>query len=426
MKALDVYFHGKLAGVLEQTPEGRIEFSYAEEWIQSENARPISQSLPLRAETFEERACIGYFGGLLPEEYNREIIARNLGITARNDFAMLREIGGECAGAVSLVNPETTLDAAEHHYTSITENELIEILDQLPQRPLLAGRAEVRLSLAGAQNKVALYKEGEEFSLPLNESPSSHILKPEGERFPKLTINEAYCLNLARLAGLPTTEAEAKTFGQHRCLVVERYDRIRSHAGQLQRLHQEDFCQALGIPTRIKYQNEGGPDLATCFQLLRNASTRPARDLINLFNAVIFNFLIGNNDAHGKNFSLLYTRKGGVQSVQLAPLYDLVSTASYPELSQKMAMKIGSTYLPFKLRLNDWEHHWERIGFSKKQALKQTLQFIEQIDLLTKNPSNITEDAIGKIIQTRVENLRKMLTISAHLKAPRLSKEGTA
>jgi serine/threonine-protein kinase HipA len=374
------------------------------------DANPLSQSLPLKTETFEERECIGFFGGLLPEEYNREIIARNLGITARNDFAMLREIGGECAGAISLVDPDRPVDTEEHHYTSISEEELIEILNQLPQRPLLAGRAEVRLSLAGAQNKVALYQGGEGFSLPLNESPSSHILKPEWERFPKLAMNEAYCLNLARLAGLPTTQAEAKVFGEHRCLVVERYDRIRSQAGQLQRLHQEDFCQALGIPTRIKYQNEGGPNLANCFQLIRSASTRPARDLINLFNAVIFNFLIGNNDAHGKNFSLLYTRKNGVQSVQLAPLYDLVSTASYPELSQKMAMKIGSTYLPSKLRLKDWEYHWEHIGFSKKQAHKQTLEFVEQINSLANDPSNTTEEAIGKIIQTQAKDLQKMLT----------------
>ena len=124
-------------------------------------------------------------------------------------------------------------------YTSISESELIEILDQLPQRRLLAGRAQVRLSLAGAQNKVALFKEGKEFSLPLHESPSSHFLKPEWERFPKLSLNEAYCLNLARRAGLPTTEAEAITFGPHHCLVVERYDRIRDRTGQLQRLHQE-------------------------------------------------------------------------------------------------------------------------------------------------------------------------------------------
>lgn len=239
MKALNVYFHGELAGALELTPEGRIEFSYNGDWLESKGAHPLSQSLPLQPETFEERECIGFFGGLLPEEYNREIFARNLGITARNDYAMLREIGGECAGAVSLVAPETTPDKTEHSYTSISESELIEILDQLPQRRLLAGRAQVRLSLAGAQNKVALFKEGKEFSLPLHESPSSHFLKPEWERFPKLSLNEAYCLNLARRAGLPTTEAEAITFGPHHCLVVERYDRIRDRTGQLQRLHQE-------------------------------------------------------------------------------------------------------------------------------------------------------------------------------------------
>jgi len=409
MKTLHVYFHDELTGALVQTLEGRIEFSYNRDWLESKGVHPLSQSLPLQPETFEERECIGFFGGLLPEEYNREIIARNLGITARNDFAMLREIGGECAGAVSLVEPETVLEKAEHRYASISESELIEILDQLPQRPLLAGRAEVRLSLAGAQNKVALFKEGEDFSLPLHESPSSHILKPEWERFPGLSLNEAYCLNLARRSGLPTTEAEATTFGPHRCLVVERYDRILDKAGKLQRLHQEDFCQALGIPTRIKYQNEGGPDLASCFQLIRSASTRPARDLIHLFNVIIFNFLIGNNDAHGKNFSLLYTQKGGQQSVQLAPLYDLVSTASYPELSQKMAMKIGSAYLPSKLRIYDWEHYWEHIGFSKKQAFKQTLQFVDQVESLANSPTNVTEEAIGKIIQERVKNLRQML-----------------
>ena len=280
----------------------------------------------------------------------------------------------------------------------------------MPQRPLLAGRAEIRLSLAGAQNKVALYCEGEAYSLPLNESPSTHILKPEWERFPQLAINEAHCLKLARSAGLPTTEAGVRTFGSHRCLVVERYDRVRNQAGHLQRLHQEDFCQALGVPTRIKYQNEGGPNLASCFQLLRQASTRPARDLIHLFNAVVFNFLIGNNDAHGKDFSLLYPRKDREATVQLAPFYDLVSTTSYPELSQKMAMKIGGSYIPDKLRRNDWEQHWEQIGFSKKQASRQTLQFAEQIESLADSPSNTTEEIIGKIIQDRVNRLRETLS----------------
>jgi serine/threonine-protein kinase HipA len=409
MKTLLVQFFGDTAGELVQTAEGRIEFTYNSSWLKATEARPLSQSLPLQSETFNERACIGFFGGLLPEEYNREIIAKNLGITARNDFAMLREIGGECAGAITLLDPSDSTEKSRQPYEPISDDELIKILDQLPQKPLLAGRAEVRLSLAGAQNKIALFKEGDQFSLPLNESPSSHILKPEHERFPGLTTNEAYCLELANDVGLPTAQAEVKNYGPHRCLVIQRYDRIQTVAGELQRLHQEDFCQALGIPTRIKYQSEGGPNLENCFQLIRSAASRPARDLIHLFNAVTFNYLIGNNDAHGKNFSLLY--KSGKQSpiVQLAPLYDLVCTAHYPELSSKMAMKVGHHYHPKKLRRSDWESYWSAIGFSQKQALKQTLQFIERMESQCHSPDDPIQESIQAIVKSRIQNLRSTI-----------------
>ncbi|MGK0237953.1 MAG: serine/threonine-protein kinase HipA [Candidatus Pelagisphaera sp.] len=409
MKTLLVQFYGHTIGELLQTPEGRIEFTYNSSWLEAKQARPLSQSLPLRRETFNERACIGFFGGLLPEEYNREIIAKNLGITAGNDFAMLRAIGGECAGAVALLDPNQSIEKSTQAYEPITDEELIKILDQLPQKPLLAGRTEVRLSLAGAQNKIALFKKGDRFSLPLNESPSTHILKPELERFPDLTTNEAYCLNLANDVGLPTAQSKVKKYGPHRCLVIKRYDRTSSEVGELQRLHQEDFCQALGIPARIKYQAEGGPSLEHCFQLVRSAASRPARDLIHLFNAVTFNYLIGNNDAHGKNFSLLYTTSNQSPIVQLAPLYDLVSTTYYPQLSSKMAMKIGRNSLPEETRRSDWESYWSVIGFSQKQALKQTLQFIEKMESQCHSPDGQIQKSIQIIVKTRIQNLRSTI-----------------
>ncbi len=409
MKRLRVYLLGQPVGILEQTSTGRIEFRYAEGWLQKDRAHPLSQSLPLEDRVFEERECVGFFGGLLPEEHNREIIARNLGISARNDFAMLREIGGECAGAVSLLDVDATEVSHVQDYQSVSEAEFIDLLDQLPQRPLLAGQDEVRLSLAGAQNKLALYKGEEGFALPLHESPSTHILKPEIERFPNLVENEAYCLRLAGACGLPTSRAESVCFGKHRCLLVERYDRRVDADGNILRLHQEDFCQALGIPTRIKYQNEGGPGLSDCFDLVRRTASAPGRDLIHLYNAVVFNYLIGNNDAHGKNFSLLYREARGGRVVELAPFYDLVSTATYPELSIKMAMKIGGQYLPDKLKLNDWEQFWESIGFSKKQARKQTLQFAEVVEAHSGNSDSEAEVAVGRLIQKRIQALREML-----------------
>ena len=409
MKTLRVDLLGESVGILEQTPTGRIEFRYTKDWLQRAGAHPLSQSLPLEDRVFEERECVGFFGGLLPEEHNREIIARNLGISARNDFAMLREIGGECAGAVSLIEEDAWEVSRAQDYQSVSEAELINLLDQLPQRPLLAGKEEVRLSLAGAQNKLALYRSEKGFALPLNESPSTHILKPEIERFPNLVESEAYCLRLAGACGLPASRAESVCFGKHRCLLVERYDRRVDADGNILRLHQEDFCQAHGIPSRIKYQNEGGPSLSDCFDLVRRAASAPGRDLIHLFNAVVLNYLIGNNDAHGKNFSLLYREVGGGRVVELAPFYDLVSTAIYPELSPKMAMKIGGQYLPEKLRRNDWERLWEEIGFSQKQARKQTLQFAEVVEGNSGKPANETEAAIGRLIHKRIQGLSALL-----------------
>lgn len=198
-------------------------------------------------------------------------------------------------------------------------------------------------------------------------------------------------------------------FGSYRCLLFWRYDRSVDTDGNIERLHQEDFYQALGIPTRIKYQNEGSPGLADCFGLVRRAASAPGRDLIHLSNAVVFNYLVGNNDAHGKNFSLLYREVQGGRVVELPPFYDLVSTVSYPELSPRMAMKIGGQYVPDKLRQNDWARFWESVGFSEKQVWKQTLQFAEVVEAKSGNHQNETEVEIGRLIQKRIRALREAL-----------------
>ena len=408
MKQLKVILLEHEVGVLEQKQDGRISFAYSVEWLKSEHARPLSVSLPLREDAFDERRCAPFFGGLLPEEHNREIVAANLGITAKNDFAMLREIGGECAGAVSLIPIEKSPTSACTDYEIITEADLIALLDQLPQRPLLAGKAEIRLSLAGAQSKVALRVTDSGYALPLNESPSTHIIKPQLERFLGLVDNEAYCLKLAAAAGLNTCDARPKQFGSHQCLLVTRYDRTFGK-DTIGRHHQEDFCQALGISSRTKYQNEGGPGLADCFNLVRAVSANPAKDLIQLFNAVLFNYLIGNNDAHGKNFSLLYESTTNGHATRLAPFYDLASTAIYPELSAKMAMKIGKAYQPDALRLSDWEAAWNGIGFSKSQARKQALQFANRCVACFQTPENEIQAKVQKIASDRSAKLQRSL-----------------
>lgn len=347
-RTLDVYLHRNLVGCLIQDDHGELMFEYRETWLNDPNAVPVSQSLPLRKERYARRACRGFFGGILPEGDKREVLAKNLGISAKNDFAMLEEIGGECAGAITFLCAQEPLPEHEERYRTLSDTELESLLEMLPRRPLLAGEDDVRLSLAGAQDKIAVYIADGRISIPLGGAPSTHILKPAIERFAGVVFNESFCMKLAQAVGVPTAKTQIGSIRGIDYLLVERYDRIRIGAHSLQRLHQEDFCQALGIVSENKYQKEGGPSLEQCFRLVRETSSVPAIDLLSLLDAVIFNFLIGNNDAHGKNFSLLYRRvaDGGVR---LAPCYDLLSTVQYPELSEKMAMKIGGEYVSSKV-----------------------------------------------------------------------------
>ena len=236
---------------------------------------------------------------------------------------------------------------------ALGREELASILKELPKRPLLAGEEGIRLSLAGAQDKIAVRIEDGEICLPLGGAPSTHILKPAVERFEGVVFNEALCMKLAAEAGLPAASVETRNVDGMDYLLVERYDRIHQAGPDAEpvvdRLHQEDFCQARGIVPERKYQKEGGPSLKQCFELLREVSSAPVIDLARLLEAVIYNYLAGNNDAHGKNFSLLYRGFGTADlEIRLAPLYDIVSTVYYPELSRDMAMKIGGEYSPDK------------------------------------------------------------------------------
>jgi serine/threonine-protein kinase HipA len=196
-------------------------------------------------------------------------------------------------------------------------------------------------------------------------------------------------------------------------LLVERYDRVHQQASGgesiVERVHQEDFCQALGVVPETKYQREGGPSLKDCFRLLREVSIAPVIDLVRLLDAVIFNYLVGNNDAHGKNFSLLYPR-AGIEDVQvrLAPLYDLVSTIYYPELSQEMAMKIGGEYSSANVTPQSFEKLAEEAGLAKPLVRRRVPELADAIlstlpNLEIQNP--ITE-SVAALIKKRAEKTR--------------------
>lgn len=365
---------------------GRLSFQYGHDWLAQPNAGALSLSLPLGSDVFDDRQCRAFFAGLLPEGNLRRLIAQQCQVSSQNDFALLSAIGGECAGAITFVpegQPTATAEQASVEW--LDEPQLMALLYELPHRPMLVGRDGVRLSLAGAQDKLPVVFDGQRIGLPKGGQPSTHILKPAIASVEDSVFNEGFCLALAQAMGLSTAQAQIFVVQGREVLLVARYDRRVGVDGQPVRIHQEDFCQALGVVPEMKYQNEGGPDLKACFGLLRKATRPSAPQVLRLLDAVVFNALIGNHDAHAKNFSLLYADQGKNAAPTLAPLYDMLCTAVYDHLTPKMAMKLGSKYKFTEVQVRHWEQFAQAAGLSKAQTKKRVLQIAQQLPAVARS-----------------------------------------
>jgi serine/threonine-protein kinase HipA len=391
---LAVYLAGEHAGALIRKDNGNLQFRYDPAYT----GPVVSQALPLQQNAHPHRVCVAVFGGLLLEGEPREVLARNLGVSAGNDFALLEDVGGDCAGAITLLQPNVELPS-KPEVKPIDPQELDRLLQALPQRPLAADPKEgIRLSLAGAQPKLPVILDEQGIGLPLNAAAAStHIIKPEPARFPGLVDNEAFCMDLARAVELPTAAvSKHTTISGVPYLLVERYDRDIT-SDPIRRLHQEDVCQALGRPSNAKYQAEGGPSVVETVALLRSCSTVPARDLPTLWRALVFNWLIGNCDAHGKNFSLLYDGA----SPTLAPLYDLMSTTCYPELTTRLAMSIDGARELADIDANAWTSLAQQTGYSTRFIRSATSSMIERAALeaeqLAASPPH-DNDSVNRIL----------------------------
>jgi serine/threonine-protein kinase HipA len=370
MSELIVYLLDRRAGRLIRKDNGNLQFRYDPDY----DGPPISQALPIQEAAHPHNICRAVFGGLLLEGDARETLARNLGVSAGNDYALLEELGGDCAGAVTLLEPGIELPEAPV-VRPLSGEQLDRLLSELPKRPLAANPTEgIRLSLAGSQPKLPVVIDDQGgVALPLNAAAAtSHIIKPEPARFPGLVDNEAFCMELAGAVGLPVATVEKCRSGSEApYLIVSRYDRDPT-AEPIRRLHQEDVCQALGYPSDRKYQADGGPTVLATVALLRGCSAVPAQDLQTLWNALVLNWLIGNCDAHAKNFSLLYDR--GAPS--LAPLYDLVSTTVYPELTTRLAMSLDGAREIEDVDARAWATLADEAGYSSRFARTATASMV--------------------------------------------------
>lgn len=373
---LNVFLHDQLAGILRRKDNGNLQFRYDNDYLEA-GGQPLSWNLPLQAEAFPHRDCLAFFGNLLPEEDVRAQLALVTGISASNDYRLLERFGGDVAGAVTLLPPEeSAAGPGSDEVEALSPERLDELLLGLPQRPLAADEGGgVRLSLAGAQSKLPVVEVEDGFALPHGSGrPTTHILKPEPSRFPDLVANEFFCMRLAAAAGLEVAEVErAETLSGLPYLIVARYDRDLTQE-PVRRLHQEDLCQALGKLQIEKYQQEGGPGVVEAMALIDDASTAPARDRPQLWLALVFNVLIGNCDAHGKNYSLLYDSR----APSLAPLYDLVSTAAYNELTDRLAMIDGAKYLE-EVDQGAWRRLAGEVGFAPRFLGQRVAPFVDRV-----------------------------------------------
>jgi len=417
---LDVYLHQHFAGRL-QEDKGKLSFAYDKTWLASDQFIPLSVTMPRTVEPFSDDIARPFFENLLPEGEIRAAIAKLKQISERNTFGLLGEIGGDCAGAISLW-PEGEKPRKDEGYVAIEDARLQGLLSNMQKRPLLAVDDELRLSLAGAQNKLPVYYDGTHLYLPKGSAPSSHILKPGSPGFDHMPVNEHFCMRIAAALGLPVP-ASTILRKPDPIYLVQRYDRSKKSDGTVTRIHQIDFCQALNLPSAKKYEKEGGPNLQACFEIITRYSAQPAKDRLHLISWAIFNYLIGNADAHAKNLSLLITQEG----ISLAPFYDLISTSAYLDLTPNLAMKIGGENRPEWIQERHWETFSELSGVNPRIVWKRIAELSDSI--VKKHSSTLADfkldkaerelvDRVHALIEKRAGGLIKFSKVREYLSAP--------
>ena len=346
---LVAFAEGLVMGTLTQAKGGRLTFLYSDEWLASSGAYPLSVSIPLASGQQGQRKIEPFLWGLLPD--NGIVLgqwARKFHVSPRNVFGLIANVGEDCAGAVQFVRPER-LDAirlgARPQVQWLDEAGVADRLRALrqDQSAWRMARDTGQFSLAGAQPKTALLLENGRWGVPSGRLPTTHILKPPTGEFDGHAENEHFCLELARSFNLPVANSEIRRFGDQIAIVIDRYDRVKT-GGTIHRVHQEDVCQAMGLPPTKKYQSDGGPGVREIAELLTTFSTAPVEDIKTFVGTIAFNWLVAGTDAHAKNYALLL---GSESRIRLAPLYDLASALPYPgmrPIGLKLAMKIGAEY----------------------------------------------------------------------------------
>jgi len=374
--ALVVLMDGYVAGAVRQDHAGELSLTYDDGWRSSGVAQPLSVSIPLDKRPRGDRVRT-YLRGLLPDD--EQVLrrwSRSYHTSARNPFGLLGHVGEDCAGTVQFVSPDRVEAqlARDGGITWLSEAEIGDRIRLLRRDPAAWHVATTgNFSLGGAQAKTALHydRTTERWGAPWGAVPTTHIVKPAISGLDHHDLNEHLCLTAARHLGLEAAVSRVEAFDGERVIVIDRYDRLGRADGTIGRLHQEDLCQALGIPPVIKYQSEGGPSAEQVIGLLRAETPDPdlcGENIRRFVDALAFNWIIAGTDAHAKNYSLLLSGR----QVRLAPLYDLASALPYDDMyppKLRMAMRVGGEYRIAALQGRHWRRFAEENGLDPGATL---------------------------------------------------------
>lgn len=349
----------------------RLGFEYDAAWQGWESAYPLSVSMPLPQKEHTHAVVEAFLWGLLPDNQQTfDAWGRRFHVSSRNAFRLLQHVGEDCAGAIQFAQPERESEVLTKKYQEQVdwidakglEERLQRVLQNHGDQRVSSDRGQ--FSLAGAQPKIALYQSPKDgrWGVPYGLTPTTHILKPASAGFDGFAENEHFCLRLASRVGLRTTASQVILADSIPTIVVKRYDRVAKN-GLWLRIHQEDMCQALGVPPDRKYQSEGGPGIGQIADLIRSVSDHPVEDIETFAKSLIFNFLISGTDAHAKNYAIIIAPSA---QIRLAPLYDLASSLPYPKsispYKARMAMKIGGEYQIRNIQKRHWEACSKELG----------------------------------------------------------------
>lgn len=404
---LAVWLYGERVAVIDRERD-RLRLVYTEEALRrySLGLPLLSLSLPVSSRRYTQGIVRRFLDGLLPEGEARRSIARDVRVSERDTYGLIRAIGRDCAGAIIIQPIEDPAPPAPTTTTAepLSPDEIEDLVRDLKSTPLGVG-GRVRISLAGVQEKLVLTRMPDgRWGRPVDGTPSTHILKPEIAAFPDTVENEALCMRVAKHLGLDVAPVETTRIGGRKLVVVERYDRVVAADGAVHRIHQEDFCQASGVAPESKYEEDGGPSLLRIATILRDVAEPGS--LERLLGAVTINALIGNGDAHAKNFSLLHTEEG---ALTLAPLYDLTCTLYYGD--DRLAMPIDNVHRTNRLVIERIANEAVRWGMPRGRATEIVAVLLEKAPNALHLAREETEGVPAKLIATIEAQLDQLRSI---------------